>query len=62
MSCCSPAPIGGPACQCRWNRTTRFAILPPDRLDAIVTLLRSAGVTRVHIHHLLDQATDTCAG
>jgi hypothetical protein len=34
------------------------AILPPDRLDAMVMLLRSAGVTRVHIHHLLDQAMD----
>ena len=34
------------------------AILPSDRLDEMVMLLRSAGVTRVHIHHLLDQAID----
>ena len=27
--------------------------LPPDRLDDLVTVLRSANVSRVHIHHLL---------
>jgi glycosyltransferase involved in cell wall biosynthesis len=34
------------------------ATLPPDRIDDMVVLLRSAGVTRVHIHHLLYQRMD----
>jgi glycosyltransferase involved in cell wall biosynthesis len=32
--------------------------LPPDRIDDMIKLLRSAGVTRLHIHHLLYQALD----
>jgi GT2 family glycosyltransferase/glycosyltransferase involved in cell wall biosynthesis len=34
------------------------AILPSERIDDIVTLLASAGVTRVHIHHLLGMDVD----
>jgi glycosyltransferase involved in cell wall biosynthesis len=34
------------------------AILPPERIDEMVMLLRAAGVSRVHIHHLLDPAID----
>jgi glycosyltransferase involved in cell wall biosynthesis len=32
--------------------------LPPDRVDDLVTVLRSAGVSRVHIHHLMNVGMD----
>ena len=34
------------------------AVLPSERIDDIVTLLTSAGVSRVHIHHLLGMDVD----
>ncbi len=34
------------------------AVLPPERIDDIVTLLASAGVSRAHIHHLLGMDAD----
>ncbi|HSU04622.1 MAG TPA: glycosyltransferase [Acetobacteraceae bacterium] len=34
------------------------AVLPSERTDDIVALLRSAGVTRVHIHHLMGMDLD----
>jgi glycosyltransferase involved in cell wall biosynthesis len=34
------------------------AILPPERINEMVMLLRAAGVSRVHIHHLLNQGMD----
>ena len=34
-------------------RTGPLLTLPPERLDEFVTVLRSAGVSRVHLHHLM---------